>query len=51
MTGLIDNPEFGSLFKKIYMRSIVYKLKEAVNVKFYKIFKTELSSKEIDSAN
>ena len=51
MTGIIDNPEFGVLFKKVLVRTLAMKLMHFINlpgVKLYKVLKSDPSQREID---
>ena len=51
MTGIIDNPEFGQLFKQIFVRTLALKLMHLVKadhkgLKLYKILKSDPTQKE-----
>lgn len=52
MTGIIDNKEFGEMLKKAFMSIVMFKINEHAqsnpSMKFYKIFKSELSQKELE---
>lgn len=52
LTGIIDSPDFAKLFKEVFMRTLIIKLKDLIksslNIKFYRIFKGDPTQKEID---
>jgi hypothetical protein len=54
LTGIIDNPDFAELVKKVFVRALalnyrdLFYEKSAVQMKYYRILKSDPSQKEIE---
>lgn len=55
LTGIIDNLDFAILTKKLFIRILAMKFRQLYQInpglKFYRIFKTELTQKEQDTVS
>ena len=55
LTGIIDNPDFAILVKKVFVRALAYKYRELFymkvepQIKYYKIMKSDVTQKEMES--
>jgi hypothetical protein len=55
LAGIIDNPEFGQLFKSIFMRVLAMKFRDLIrekghSIRYFRLLKSDPSSKESENA-
>jgi hypothetical protein len=55
LTGIIESPDFALLVKKVFLRALAMKyrdlffMKTSQTMKYYKLLKSDLTPKEMDS--